>query len=72
MTPDKRERKNRDTKVRHRAARLGYAVSKAPGSGLYRLLYVAAGKPYRPVLAGALETIEERVNDMWWRSGRPV
>lgn len=56
MTRDERIRR---TRARRLAAKADYALQAVRGSGLWRVLYVAVGRPFRPVVAGDFETVEQ-------------
>lgn len=60
MTCDER---NRRTRARRLATKAAYALQAVRGTGLWRLLYMAAGRPFAPVFVGGLEAVERRLAD---------
>lgn len=53
----------RELRTSRQAAKAGYLLEKVRNAWLWRLLYVAAGPPYRPVIAGDLEAVERYLVD---------
>lgn len=53
----------RQLRARRHAAKAGYLLEKVRNAALWRLLYAAAGPPYRPVVAGDREAVVRYLAD---------
>ena len=56
-------RRLRELRAKRHAAKADYLLEKVRNAALWRLMYVAAGPPYRPVIAGDFETVERYLAD---------
>lgn len=58
-----RDERNRRARARRLAAKAGYVLQAVRGGGVWRLLYAAAGRPFRSVVAGDFEVVERYLVD---------